>query len=131
MGDGLHIVQLCPFTASSECKPHPRPAQAVPSSLLLLHFGHSMMSSIAQGKAASEKPCSQGRFVMSDRAGGREDLLKPWETSQCAAAMLCSCEHAPTAKRALWPRTRPGTALGIPTAQDVFMSSHVGLSIHL
>lgn len=47
--------------------------------------------------------------VTSDTGGGIEDLLKPWKTSQRAAAVLYSCEHAlKELKRALWPQTRPG-----------------------
>lgn len=91
---------------------------------------HDVLHSIRQG-CLTETMLSGQICVMSDIAGGRGDLLKPWETSQCAAAMLCSCEHAPAAKRALWPQTRPGTTLGISTAQAVFICSLVGLSIHL
>lgn len=118
VGDGLHAVQLCPFTASSHSASHiPDPPMQSPAAFYsALWTQDNVLHSIRQG-CLKETMLSGQICVMSDTVAGREDLLKPWKTSQCAAARLCSCEHAPAVKRALWPQTRPGTTLGISTAQ--------------
>ena len=133
MGDGLQSDQPWPFTASSHGASQIPDLFTLPSAAFCFPFRtcHEVLHSIWQG--CLRETILSGQICARDDKGSRggEDLPRPWKPSQSAAAVLCSCEPRPAVKGALWPWTRPVTALGISTAWGGFICSHIGLSAHL
>lgn len=100
----------------TRCKPHPRPAHAVPSSLLLGILDIARCPPQHKARLPQRNHALRADLCHEWQSWGQRRPFKPWKPSQCAAAMLCSCECAPAVKRALWPQTRAGTTLGTSIA---------------